>query len=182
MNANTRRLVESAILIALAAVLSLIKFFQMPLGGSLTLCSMLPIMLIGYKYGVKWGVLSAFTYSIVQILLDLGQVLSWGMTWQAVAASFLLDYILAFSSLGLAGVYGRGFGKYVAGMVTAVFCRFVFHVVSGTVIFASWMPKTWHNPFLYSVAYNGGFLLPDLALCLIAGCILYKPLRRYIEA
>ena len=181
MNANTRRLVESAILIALGTVFSLIKIFQMPLGGSITLCSMLPVMLIGYKYGVKWGLGSAFVYAAVQIFLDLGQVLSWGMTWQAVVASFCLDYILAFTSLGLAGIYGKGFGRYVAGMITAVFARFVFHVVSGTVVFASWMPKTWHNPFLYSVAYNGGFLLPDLILCLIAGCVVYKPLKKYIE-
>lgn len=182
MKNNTRRLVESAVMIALAAVLSQLKIYEMPLGGSVTLASMLPIMLIAYKYGAKWGLCTAFTYSLVQLLLDLGKVISWGMTWQAVVACFFLDYIFAFSSLGLAGIYGKNFPKYILGMVTAVVIRLAFHVFSGTVVFASWMPKDWNNPFIYSIAYNGTFLLPDLIICLVVGAVIYKPLKRFIEA
>uniref|UniRef100_UPI00398A3D32 energy-coupled thiamine transporter ThiT n=1 Tax=Caproicibacter sp. TaxID=2814884 RepID=UPI00398A3D32 len=71
LNPMVLRLVESAIMLGLATVLSLIKLYQMPLGGSVTLCSMLPILLIGYKYGVKWGLLTGFTYGVIQLLLDL---------------------------------------------------------------------------------------------------------------
>ena len=174
------RLVESAILLALATVLSLVKLYQMPLGGSVTLCSMLPVLLLGYKYGVKWGLLTGFTYGVIQLLLDLAAVLSWGLTPTAVAASFVFDYLLAFASLGLAGVFGRSFPRFVAGMLVSVFLRFVMHVISGVTAYASWLPEEWQGHlFLYSLAYNS-FLLPDFAICLVVGALLYKPLRRFL--
>ncbi len=182
LSATNLRLVESAILIALSTVLSLVKIYQMPLGGSVTLCSMLPVLLIGYKYGPKWGLLTGFTYGVIQLLIDLSAALSWGLTPQALAASFIFDYILAFSALGLAGIYGKGFGRFIGGLTTAVVLRFVFHVISGVTAFASWLPKEWGNHvFLYSLAYNGSFLLPDFLICLVVGLALYRPLRRFLE-
>lgn len=180
-SASNLRLVESAMMLALATVLSLVKVYQMPLGGSVTLCSMLPILLIGYKYGPKWGLLTGSTYGVIQLLLDLAPALSWGLTPTALAASFIFDYLLAFTSLGLAGVYGKSFGKFTAGISTAVVLRFVFHVISGVTAYASWLPKAWQGHlFLYSLAYNGSFLLPDFILCAVVGALVYKPLKRFL--
>lgn len=180
---GTRRLVESGVLIALASVLSLIKIWQMPLGGSVTLCSMLPILLLGYKYGVRWGLLTGFVYALVQLLLDISAALGWGLTPAALAASFVFDYLIAFTVLGLSGLYGKGFAQYILGIVTAVFFRFVSHVISGVVAYASWVPKEWKgHTLLYSLAYNGTFLLPDLIITLVVAAAIYWPLRRFIEA
>lgn len=191
MSDKTFRLVLSAVMVGLAVVLSLIKLFQLPLGGSVTLCSMLPIMLIGYKYGPKWGVFTGFVYSVIQLLLDSGLLASFaGMHWQSVVGSILLDYIIAFSVLGLAGIWGKGFWRFMLGMVTAVALRFVSHVLSGVIIFYAYAFDSNSFPqnlaflkgrvVLYSVFYNGMYLLPDLALCLIAGALLYRPLRRFL--
>ena len=181
MNPAVLRLVESAIMLALATVLSLVKIGQMPLGGSVTLCSMLPIMLMGYKYGVKWGLLTGFTYGVIQLLLDVAAVMSWGLTPVAVATSFILDYLLAFTFLGLAGIYGHSYKKFVAGTFTAVFLRFVCHVIAGVTAYASWLPEEWQGHlFLYSISYNGSFLLPDFAICLVVGTLLYKQIKRFI--
>ena len=175
------RLVESAILLALSTVLSLVKVWELPLGGSVTLCSMLPILLLGYKYGVRWGLLTGFTYGVIQLLLDLAKAFSWGLTPTALAASFVFDYLLAFACLGLAGAFGKSFPKFLGGMFFAVFLRFVMHVVSGVTAYASWLPPEWQGHlFLYSLAYNGSYLLPDFAVCLVVGALLYRPLKRFL--
>lgn len=190
---QTRRLVESGILIALAVVLSLVKLVQMPLGGEITFCSMLPILIAGYKYGPRWGLLAGFAFSIIKLLLDGGLLSSFaGMHWQSIVGSAFLDYIIAFSALGLAGIYGRGFGKFLLGMITAVAIRFVSHVISGIVIFYSYAFEAGSFPkslaflkghvFAYSVAYNAFYLVPDLAICLVVGALLYRPCRSLIEA
>ena len=174
------RLVESAVMIGLATALSMEKLFQMPLGGSVTLCSMLPVLLIGYKYGPKWGIGVGFAYGLVQLLLDLGKALAWGLTPTALVISFVVDYLLAFSVLGLAGIYGKGLKQYILGMTTAVFLRFVCHVISGVTAYATWLPKEWQgNLFGYSLAYNGAFLLPDFAICLAAALLIYKPMKKF---
>ena len=177
------RLVESAVMLGLATALSMVKLFQMPMGGSVTLCSMLPVLLIGYKYGPRWGTLTGLTYGVIQLLLDLGAALSWGMSPKALAVSFFLDYIAAFTVLGLAGLYGKGLKRYVAGMSTAVALRFVCHVVSGTTVYASAVPAEWQSrgAFLYSIAYNGSFLLPDFAICLAVALMIYNPMKRFLE-
>ena len=183
MSGRTLRLVFSAVMIALAAVLSMIKIFEMPLGGSVTLCSMLPILLVAYRYGPKWGLLTGFVYALIQLLLDVGKALGWGLTPTALVVSFVFDYLIAFSCLGLAGIYGKGFGRYILGMTTAVVLRFVSHVIAGGTAYASWLPDGWKgHVWLYSVAYNGTFLLPDFAICLVVGILLYKPLKKFIEA
>ena len=175
------RLVESAILLALSTVLSLVKVYEMPLGGSVTLCSMLPVLLLGYKYGVKWGLLTGFTYGVIQLLLDVAKALSWGLTPTALAASFVFDYLLAFLCLGLAGMFGKSFPRFVAGISAAVLLRFAMHVISGVTAYASWLPPEWQGHlFLYSLAYNGSYLLPDFALCLVVGVLLYRPLERFL--
>ena len=183
LNPKVLRLVESAVMLGLATALSMVKIFQLPLGGSVTLCSMLPVMLIAYKYGPKWGIGTGLVYGLIQLLLDLGKALSWGLTPTALVVSFFVDYLLAYMMLGFAGVYGKGLKQYVAGMCTAVVLRFVCHVISGVTAYASWLPKDWQGHlFLYSVAYNGSFLLPDFAICLIVAVMIYHPMKKMLEA
>lgn len=183
MNPQVLRLVESAIMLGLATALSLVKLWQLPLGGSVTLCSMLPILLIGYKYGPGWGTLTGLAYSVIQLFLDLGAALSWGLNPTALVVMFLFDYLAAFTVLGLAGIYGKGMKQYVLGMCTAVFLRFVCHMITGVTIWASSVPPEWQGKgaFLYSIVYNGSFLLPDFAICLVVGLMVYRYLKSFLE-
>lgn len=97
------RLCESAIMIALATVLSMIKFANLPFGGSVTLCSMLPLVLIAYRYKWKWGVLTGVVYGLVQMVLGANN-LSYGTSALAVILIILFDYLVAFGAIGFAGV------------------------------------------------------------------------------
>jgi thiamine transporter len=170
---NIKRLVTSSMLIALAAVLSLIKIWQMPLGGSITLLSMLPICVISIKYGIKWGLFAAFVYSLVQIALDLGSLMSWGMTFSTWAGCLIFDYITAYTSLGFAGIFReKGTGGIIAGISLAMVLRFISHFISGTIFFDIWAPEGW-NVYLYSLAYNGAYMLPELILTVIAAVGLF---------
>lgn len=172
---NVKRLVLTAMLIALAAALSLVKIWQMPLGGSITLFSMLPIVIISIEYGVGWGMAGAFIYSLVQMAFDIGAVLSWGLSPVAVVGTILLDYILAYSSLGISGVFRKkGVLGICAGVFIALLLRFICHLISGTIIFDIWMPKGWLNPFVYSVCYNGLYMLPELVLTMGGAVALFK--------
>lgn len=184
-NQKTLQLVECGIMIGLSIALGFVRIFTMPLGGSITLCSMLPVMLISYRYGVKWGLACSFTYSVTHLLISMfvfGELLGWGISAQAIVGSIFLDYILAFTSLGLAGLFGTKYWQYMIGMTFSVFVRFVFHVFSGIIIFNS-VPQNFpfKNALVYSVAYNGSFLLPELIICLIAGAVLYIPLKKYMH-
>ena len=130
-------LCECAILLALAVALSFVKFFQLPFDGSITLASMLPICLISIKHGIKWGLGSAFCYSWFQILQ--GGVFSYGLTAEMLIASLLLDYILAFTALGLAGVFRKhGYIGQLSGMTLACVLRFLVHFVSGIVLWTNY--------------------------------------------
>lgn len=174
-NTNIKRMVLTAVLIGLGTALSLIKIWQMPLGGSITLLSMLPIALISIEYGVGWGLTGAFIYSLIQMFLDLAAVLSWGLSPVAIIGTIALDYILAYTSIGLAGIFRKkGVFGICAGVFIALFMRFVFHLISGTVIFDIWMPEGWANPFIYSVCYNGLYMLPEMVLTMIGSVILFK--------
>lgn len=172
---NIKRLVLTAVLIALGTALSLIRIWQMPLGGSITLLSMLPIALISIEYGVVWGLGGALIYSVIQMLIDIAAVLSWGLSPIAIVGTIAIDYILAYTSIGLSGLFRKkGVGGICAGVFIALFMRFVFHLISGTVIFDIWMPEGWSNPFIYSVCYNGLYMLPEMVLTMIGSVLLFK--------
>lgn len=169
-NQKLARLTRCAVLIALASVLSLAKIYTLPLEGSVTLFSMLPICMIAFMYGTKWALGCSFIYSLIQLALDLGVVLSWGLTPISLIGAFLFDYIIPFTGLGLAGVFrGKNMGQWgiYLGTTLAMTLRFISHLVSGTIIFDAWMPEGWSNPFIYSVCYNGSFMLPELILTCI---------------
>lgn len=172
---NIKRMVLTAVLIGLGTALSLIKFLKMPLGGSVTLLSMLPIALISIEYGVGWGFSGALAYSIIQMLLDLPEVVGWGLTPTALIGTIVLDYILAFTMIGLSGLFRKkGVPGICIGIGIALFLRFVCHVISGTIIFDIWMPDGWANPFIYSICYNGAFMLPELVLTMVGAVAMFK--------
>ena len=172
---NIKRMVLTAVLIGLGTALSLVKLWKMPLGGSVTLLSMLPIALISIEYGVGWGLTGAFAYSLIQLALDMAEVLSWGLSAGAVAGCFLLDYVLAFTAIGLSGLFRKkGVPGICVGIGIALVLRFIFHLISGTIIFDVWLPDGWANPFIYSVCYNGAFMLPELAMTMAGAVALFK--------
>ena len=128
---NVRTLVECAILIALSFVLSQFTIIELPNGGSITPLSMVPVCLIGFLHGPKWGFGSAFVYSI--LCLFSGRVFSWGLTPVVLIVCILADYIFAFTVLGITGLFkNKGTKGILIGTFLAVFLRFCF--TSGIVI------------------------------------------------
>ena len=101
---TTRQLVESALMVAVATVLSLLKI-DLPFGGGVTLASMLPIILISHRYGFKWGLFTAFVYSVLQLILGVDNV-GYATSAFMAAGVVVLDYILAYTVLGLSGLFG----------------------------------------------------------------------------
>ena len=171
---SIKRLVVTAMLIALGTALSLIRW-QMPLGGEITLLSMLPVALISIEYGIAWGVLGAFVFSLVQLGIQFGMVAGWGLSAAAFIGCIAFDYILAYASIGLSGIFRKkGVLGICLGIFVAMLVRFAFHLLSGTIIFAEWMPEGWSNPLLYSVCYNGVYMLPEFVLTTIGAVILFK--------
>ena len=172
---DLRSMIECAMMVALATVLSMIKLYEAPLGGSVTLLSMLPVSVLSIRLGLKWGLTGGFLYAMIQMFLDLGKVISWGLTPAALIGCIIFDYLLAFTVIGLAGAF-RSMGRIgmIWGIALALFGRFCSHLVSGTVIFDVWMPEGWGNPFIYSVAYNGAYMLPELVFTVAAVMILTR--------
>ena len=169
------RLAASGIMIALATVLSLVTIVKMPLGGSLTPVSMLPICMIAIIYGTGWGLGTAFAYALVQLIIDFSSALTWGLSVPALVACFVFDYILAFTVLGFAGLFRKkGTAGILGGVALALLLRYVCHIISGGTVFAVWLPEEWSDPWIYAAAYNGAFMLPELILTCIAAFALSK--------
>ena len=169
MQKNLRMLCVSAIMLALATVLSLVKIWQFPWGGSITLGSMLPIVLVSVVYGHVQGLFTAFLYSWIQFFLDLGAIMSWGLTEEMFIWTAVLDYILPFTLVGIAGIFSKkGFSGQIAGTCLAVTLRYASHVVSGAALWHSagkiWEGLTIDNEWLYSLVYNACYMLPELII------------------
>lgn len=177
---STQRLVEGAVMVALSAVLSYIRVFHLPWGGSVTLLSMLPIMLYSIKHGVTSGLFAAFVFSLIQ----LGQgavdgLFGWGLTPVMLIACILLDYVLPFTLLGLAGTLRRyGMIGWICGTAGAIVLRFLCHFLSGVVIWHSagqlWEGFVTDNEWLYSLCYNGAYMLPELIFTMAGAVALLK--------
>lgn len=171
---NTKRMVLTALLISLATVLSIIKVIKMPLGGSVTLLSMLPIAMLSIEYGIKWGISSAFLYSIVQLCLDFGEVLSWGLTPVVLIGTIVFDYVLAYTALGISGAFRKkGVKGICIGIFIALLIRFISHFISGAILFANWCPEGW-NIVMYSLCYNGAYMLPEMIFTMIGASVMFK--------
>lgn len=165
---TARMLTYAAVCIALGFILSYIRFFRLPQGGSITPASMLPVMLFSYFFGPVAGVTVGLAYGFLQLLQDFYVTHPLGL---------LLDYPVAFACLGLAGLFQKK-GHLVWGVLFAGFARFLCHFVSGIVFFGSYAPEGVPVP-LYSLAYNGSVVGPDLLICLIL--VLLPQTKRLIE-
>lgn len=143
-NSKTKYLTISSLLIALSILTNQIKILHMPLGGSITLFSMLFATLIGYYLGPKWGISSCCAIGILNILIG-------GYIYHPVQV--LLDYILGFSSLGLSGYFSKKRNGLLIGYLISILFRFIFSTISGYVFFSSYAPSSM-NPFIYSVIYQ----------------------------
>lgn len=154
---TTKQLVYSAVAIALAVVCSMIKLFEMPMGGSVTLLSMLFIVLIAYWYGPYVGIMTAVAYGLVQFVTE---------PIFYTIPQMLLDYPLAFGALGLAGFFYKKKWGLQIGYVVGVLGRFVFATISGVVFFGSYAPEGM-SPIIYSIAYQASYLLPEMIVTLV---------------
>ncbi len=170
---NIYKLTISAVFIALATVLSMVKIYDPPLGGSVTLLSMLPIIMLSCMFGLKWGLVTSFVYALGQMFLSFGEVCSWGLTPLTLVLTFLIDYILAYFVLGFAGIFAKkGYFGMILGAVMVLILRFICHYITGVFIFDIWCE--WDNVWLYSLIYNGGFMLPETIFTTIGVAILFK--------
>ena len=163
-------------MLAIAQVLGYIKIYQMPSGGSVTL-NMLPILIFALRWGLGKGLACGFAFGLLQLLFD--GAYAWG--WQ----SMLLDYLLAFTPLGLAGLFrGKAWGIF-PGTVIGCAGRFLIHYISGVTIYRIIEPTTlpgigtFDNAALYSLAYNGSYMLPNMLLALVLAGLLYVPMKKY---
>ena len=160
-----RSLCEGAVLVAVAQILSYLKLWEMPWGGSVVL-SMIPLVL----YAVRWG-------------LGAGLLGGFAIGWQ----SILGDYLVAFTVLGLAGLVARTKSGVFTGTLIAGFARFLVHYVVGATVWAAYMPETFfgmtmHSPWFYSLLYNLAYMLPNIAITLLVFAVAYKPLNKYLTA
>lgn len=152
INFTTKMLTHIGIALALSTVLSIFKLYELPAGGSITLGSMVPILLIAFFYGPEVGFLTGLLYGIISLILG---------PYILHPIQVLFDYPLPFMALGIAGYFKD---KKIAGTVIAIFARFIFHYISGIIFWASNAPKGM-SPYLYSFIYNGSFLGIDGIIC-----------------
>lgn len=164
----TLKLCESAIMIALATILSLLKLVDLPYGGSITFASMLPILLIAYRHGTAWGFLTASVHGVMQFILGTS-VLSYVTGWQSIAAVIILDYFLAFALIGLGGLFKNMKSQksaLVLGALLTGIARYACHVISGATVWAGLSIPT-KDALVYSFVYNATYMIPE-TLVLIA--------------
>ena len=209
MSTKTKRLTESAMLLALAILLELLsKMFipEMAFGGQLTVISMLPVVLISYRHGVKWGFVAAFAYALIEMVMGAKTVTGAfqpgyfgdaAMVGNALIMCFL-DYLVAYTLLGLGGIFRNKIQNpglsLMAGSLVALGARYVTHIASGYILFAGWAEwfftqedfPAWGaalventSPqllgFLYSVVYNGMYMIPEMIFTALAALFLARP-------
>ncbi len=186
-NKNLKVLVECAILIALATVLSFIKI-SFPFGGSITPLSMLPIILISFRYGISSGLRSGFIYSVIQLIQGANYI-GYIPTPLGVLGIITLDFILPFTLLGLAAVFYKDtykgkklFVSIIAGTFMVLFIRYACHVVVGSLLWyeaskavadeGDWILTV--GPWIYSIGYNITYMGPEAVTTLAASPIIIK--------
>lgn len=173
--------VEGAVCIAMAVVLSMIQIYKLPWGGSVTLFSMLPISMYSIKYGLKKGVGVAFLFAVYQLAkgITMDGLFAWGFTPLMLISCILLDYIIAYTVIGLSGIFRKFdvFG-WISGIIIALGIRFICHFISGVVVFHSagklWEGFATDNEFIYSFLYNGAYIFPEIVLTSIGAFVIFR--------
>ncbi|MDE6926363.1 MAG: energy-coupled thiamine transporter ThiT [Acetatifactor sp.] len=155
----TKQLVFSGVAMALALVASEIKFARLPFGGSITLFSMFFVVLIGYWYGAKAGLLTGFAYGLLQFVLDPVFYSPWQM---------IVDYPLAFGALGLSGFFSDRKHGLLTGYIAGVLGRYLFALLSGAIFFAAYAPvQTPLGILTYNLVYNASYLAPEAIVTVV---------------
>ncbi len=164
----------AALCIALSFLLSNIRLYRMPQGGSITPASMLPLMLFAYAFGVVPGLLTGLAYGLLQ-LIQMPTILT--------PFQVILDYPLAFAVLGFAGVLRgwvqKGGDEYAAlavGVFLAALLRYACSTLSGVLFFAEYAEGSGYSPLVYSLVYNGSYMLPEMLICLAIALLVGKRL------
>lgn len=203
---RTQALTVGAIMIAFAVTVSAlcaaIPFLNLPFGGGFTIASMLPIIIVAYMYGTKWGLLTAFVYSIMQMLLGFNTVSAFFMPgdsqmvwWRAVIVC-LIDYVIAYTVLGFGGIFRKKFntmGALVLGSVFAISLRYIAHTLSGAIFFGTWAEwfftqdgfPAWGEKIIdtfsgdalaliYSIIYNGTYMIPEIIITALVACFVVR--------
>lgn len=185
VNNKTFKLVFSALMVAFATVLSLFKI-EFLYGGSITIFSMVPLVLVAQMYGVPWGLLTGVVYGLIQMVMGLKNF-GYVTGIPAYAMIFFFDYIIAFGALGFSGITRKIKNRAAAaslGAVIGCFLRFACHFISGVTV---WKAMAWDEapsfitprlleadmiPYTYSFFYNGGYMFPEMILTAIGSAIL----------
>ena len=176
-NKLTKQVAEASVMIAFATVLSIFKMVEMPYGGAVTLASMLPILIVSYRHGIKMGLISGFTYSVIQQLIGLNN-LSYFTTWQSVVAVMLLDYVAAFTVIGVGGIFKNRIGvkkntpkskqriEMALGMGIVCVIRYACHTIAGATVWAGLSIPT-EAALVYSLSYNATYMIPEALISVI---------------
>lgn len=167
-----RRLVESALMLALSTLLAEFAIIKFPFGGSVTIFSQVPMVFISYRYGVKWGAFTGLCMGVIQMLFGMG---NFAYVSGIVAYLILIfaDYIIAFGALGFGGMFKNKIQNPVialalgGGVVSVI--RFICHFISGVTIWGDYTEGA-QSVWEYSLTYNGGYMLPELIITVL-GCV-----------
>ena len=200
---KVRRLTVSGMMLALSTVLAIvcayIPFLNLPFGGGFTVASMLPIVIVPYMYGTRWGLFTAGCYSLIQIVLSLtqgtgGTVIALFMPasddfmgYGAAVAIILIDYIVAYTVLGLGGVFRNKINRQgvaiTLGVILALSLRYIAHIISGYIFYGAWAEWFFTQEGFYAIGgtildlfdgkalslvyrafYNGLFMIPEMII------------------
>ncbi len=162
-------MVETAIMVALAVVLSFVKVWTMPQGGTISL-TMLPLFLLAFRRGPWAGIIGGVIYGVISIIFD-------GVIYHPM--SILLDYTLAYGLLGIAGFFKKNTLGVVLGTAVGTACRYISSVLSGALLFAEYAGD--QNPWIYSLGYNATYMIPELIICVVVLVILVKKAKKLFE-
>ena len=208
MQSKTKKLTESAMLLAVAIVLELVsKMFipEMPFGGQVTLASMLPVVLISYRHGVRWGLVSGLCYAMIEMAIGARTVAAAfqpgyfgdGVMLLNAFVMCILDYLVAFTVLGIGGIFRNKIQKpgaaLMCGSLVALGARYVAHIASGYILFAGWAEwfftqdgfPAWGAALVaslspemlglvYSVVYNGFYMIPEMIVTALASLLIAR--------
>ena len=181
----TRKMLESAILIGVSLVLNEFATFKAPwaFGGSVTLGSILPLVLIAWRWGTAQGLFSAFVFALLQMFIGFKNV-TYGQNVLQMFFIAFLDYVLAYTVIGLAAVFKDRVKNHLValggGILLVCALRFLCHFLSGWLIWdALWPNDKGLSGIYYSLLYNGGYMLPETLIALVIALALFVPLRRY---
>ncbi len=175
---SIKMLAEGGLMIALSILLSRVKIYQAPMGGSVTIGSMVPLMFFAMRWGVGPGIFVGSVFGILKFILG---------PWFVHPVQVLLDYPVPYGLLGLAGITsimeakdmeGKDYFKVVLAVLLAIGGRMISHLLSGVIFYKSAAIEAGMNPWIYSIVYNGQYLLPEFIISSIILVLLWKPLSR----